>query len=1238
MKKTKDKKLIAFIMSFVLVSISLTVYAGNESDKRTENSKHYVVDGTDSIFENYVALPSSYNNQSVSGQVVSAKTLSSSKAEVPRNLDISYREKEIKLTWDKAQYASSYNIYRSTGKYSTYEKVGIANTNSYTETVTGSVYDYYYKITAVNADELESDMSEVMAMDIKLFGDTINLFSPTDDVNQINSLIKAISDVQMPASKSEFTDNRYAIAFKPGNYNIDTVNVGFYTQVLGLGQTPYDVTIKNINVDSAANGNVLINFWRGIENLSVDTGNAATEVKWGASQAAPIRRLYVNGKLHLDDIGLPASGGFLADTNVTGQTGSWSQQQFMIRNTHMTNGWYDGVWNMLFVGCENAPAATANWGSSSYKSYTTVENTPRIKEKPFLYLDDNGEYQVFVPGVRTDAKGVSWSQDNIGTGISIPIANFYIAKAGADTADTINEALAEGKYVIFTPGIYRLDKAIDVENENTVLLGLGLATIICNNTDTAIKVADKGGITIAGLIIEAGANESDTLIKVGAEKNDVDHCENPILLSDVFCRVGGARIGKTDKCVEINSNDVIGDHFWIWRADHGAGANWTESTANNGVVVNGDDVTIYGLFVEHFQQYQTIWNGENGKTFFYQSELPYDVPYQSDWMSNNGTVKGYASYKVADNVGKHDAMALGIYEVFIYTQEYVKLENAMEVSDGTKVTNACIVSLGNVNGEIGHIVNGQGGSVGSGGISGQGVKVGIDSYYNNAQFLKAELSQLIENYKDIQKENATDATWQAFNEALSNAKTLVEKEDITATELSKAKNGLEDSYNALVNSKKEEEPAVVSNKKGVSSWYYASENASQRDLSMLNKVGATWTYNWGNTQEAAEEAKAIGMEYVPMAWGPWSVNDTEIAKLKAGKESGIYEHLLAFNEPDLTEQSNMTVDQAIELWPRLMETGLRLGSPAGAAVESTWVEEFMAKAKEKGYRVDFLTLHVYQDFTHPGSVESFRQALERLYAKYQIPIWITELGCIDVEPLWGGYTRYDELSHEASTKYIKEVTDMLESLDYVERYAWFVDSSSNVTGTDYTRLFDTTTDELTEEGLVYKMAGEKPSIDGETTTVPTIPQETTTKSPDVTTPSESENSTTTLKQEETITKTGTSAEKLALVTKFKRPGRAKVIKAKLVKRKSLIIKLKKVKLAKSYKVQISTTKKFKKKRTINRFTKKHRLKIKNLNKAKKLKKVKMYYFVRVKAYRVVNEKKIYSKKWSKIKKVKVINK
>jgi hypothetical protein len=187
-------------------------------------------------------------------------------------------------------------------------------------------------------------------------------------------------------------------------------------------------------------------------------------------------------------------------------------------------------------------------------------------------------------------------------------------------------------------------------------------------------------------------------------------------LHDIFARVGGAGPGKAAVSMQINSANVIVDHTWLWRADHGAGGNdgvgWTSNTANNGLVVNGANVTIYGLFVEHFQQYQVLWNANGGRVFFYQSEIPYDPPNQAAWRAS-GSVNGWASYKVADSVTTHEASGLGIYAVF--TNAGVSLTRAIEVpsTPNVKFHHMITVNLTS-NGGISNVINDRGGATAPG--------------------------------------------------------------------------------------------------------------------------------------------------------------------------------------------------------------------------------------------------------------------------------------------------------------------------------------------------------------------------------------------------------------------------------------------------------------------------------------------------------------------------------------------
>ncbi|MES2353731.1 MAG: coagulation factor 5/8 type domain-containing protein [Pseudomonadota bacterium] len=526
------------------------------------------------------------------------------------------------------------------------------------------------------------------------FGPNVLIFDPSMAASAIQTKVDNIFRQQ---ESNHFASTRYALIFKPGYYNA-TVKVGFFTQVLGLGQLPDDVTINGtVQADARwFNGNATQNFWRGVENMAV-IPSGGTE-RWAVSQAAPFRRMHVRGNLILDDGGW-SSGGFLSDSKIDNQINSGGQQQWFTRNSQIGN-WNGSNWNMVFLGVTNAPSG-ASWPNPPN---TVVSQTPIIREKPFLTFNNATGYSVFVPALRSNTQGTSWGNGGA-AGESISIDQFYIAKQGIDTASTINSALRLGKHLIFAPGVYRLNETIRVTRANTVVLGLGLATLVSDNGVNAMSIADVDGVKIAGLLFDAGRVNSQILLEVGPTGSSADHSTNPTSLHDIFFRIGGGDVGKASVSLKINSNNTIGDHFWIWRADHGVGdtVGWYNNTTANGLIVNGTNVTIYGLFVEHYHQYQTVWNGNGGRVYFYQSEIPYDVPNQQSWM--NGGVNGFASYKVGNSVTTHEAWGLGIY-CYFSSNPSVKLENAIEAprTPGVKFHNMTTVSLGGV-GEITHVYN-----------------------------------------------------------------------------------------------------------------------------------------------------------------------------------------------------------------------------------------------------------------------------------------------------------------------------------------------------------------------------------------------------------------------------------------------------------------------------------------------------------------------------------------------------
>jgi hypothetical protein len=527
-------------------------------------------------------------------------------------------------------------------------------------------------------------------------GPNVLVFDPSMPSAEIQREIDKVYSVEQ---HSEFGSARYALLFLPGKYQVD-VPVGFYTQVLGLGASPDAVEIDgNVHSDaSLPKNNATCTFWRAAEGFSVKPSGGT--MQWAVSQAVPFRRMHVRGDMVLHQKRGWASGGWMSDSLVDGNVDSGTQQQWISRNSEWRS-WTGSNWNMVFVGVPSPPAG--DWPSPPY---TKVARTPVIREKPFLEVDAHGNWRVRVPALQADSEGITW-RSGATPGQSVPLGHFYIARPDVDTAASLNAQLARGKNLLFTPGIYELDNAIHITRPDTIVMGLGFATLKPTHGTAAITTDDKDGIEIAGLLIDAGAVESPVLVEVGPASGKARHTANPICLHDVFFRVGGADVGRTKVNLLVNSADTIIDHTWIWRADHGAGVGWNRNTSDNGLVVNGDHVTAYGLFVEHHQKFQVLWNGDYGRTYFYQSEIPYDPPDQASFASAK-SANGWASYKVADDVASHEAWGLGIYSVFL--QPNVTLSRAIEVphSPAVRFHHMITVALGN-KGEISNVIDDQGG-------------------------------------------------------------------------------------------------------------------------------------------------------------------------------------------------------------------------------------------------------------------------------------------------------------------------------------------------------------------------------------------------------------------------------------------------------------------------------------------------------------------------------------------------
>ncbi|GAA0468420.1 hypothetical protein Ade02nite_79330 [Paractinoplanes deccanensis] len=554
------------------------------------------------------------------------------------------------------------------------------------------------------------------------FGANVTIFDPSTPIAEIQAKLDAAHAQQVD---NEMGTQRYAFLFKPGTYGTDAqplqIKVGYYTEISGLGASPSDVVINGkvevynrcLEGGGTSNCLALVNFWRTLSNLSIKVNGAGQDGCraganfWAVSQAVSLRRLQVDGGFTLMDYCTAgpqyASGGFIADSKFGGVTNG-SQQQWLTRNSTV-GSWSNGVWNQVFAGVQGAPDDSA----FPNPPYTTLETTPLSREKPYLFVDANGKYNVRVPSAQRDTSGTSWANGQT-AGRTIPLSDFFVAKP-SDPEWLINAQLLLGKNLLFTPGVYDIDQSIQVLRPNQVVLGIGHATLTAVNGATPLKVADVPGVVVAGVTIDAGLKESKTLLQVGNKNGlKISSPANPTTLSDVYFRVGGPHVGKTDTALEVNSDNVLIDHTWVWRADHGVEGftdtqRWNINTGRYGAVINGDNVVATGLFVEHFQKYNTVWNGEKGTTVLYQNELPYDPPTQADWM--NGDVEGYAGYKVGNNVRNHTLYGGGVY-VYNRNNPEIHTENGFEVPNrpGVKLHHIMTVNLDA--GVIDHVVNGVG--------------------------------------------------------------------------------------------------------------------------------------------------------------------------------------------------------------------------------------------------------------------------------------------------------------------------------------------------------------------------------------------------------------------------------------------------------------------------------------------------------------------------------------------------
>jgi hypothetical protein len=528
----------------------------------------------------------------------------------------------------------------------------------------------------------------------------------------------------------QFTASGYALLFTTGTHNL-TVNVGYYTSVIGLDPNPANT---NIGIVSCIEGNTsnyqvgaLNTFWRSAENFVITPGplpwGSDNGMLWAASQAAPLRRVIVNGDLYLFQYVPPdccagyASGGFIADCTVSGSIYSASQQQWFSRNTSMA-GWPQSNWNMVFVGCPGAPASQCGFQGAACQStsppssclpFTNVGTTPLIAEKPYITLVA-GRYYLNIPTIQQNKVGPTSPYTSNAT--AVDFENVYVATP-SDTAASINAQIASNNHIILTPGQYNLTDSIQVNTQGTCILGIGFPILVSTTGNPCIQV-NADAVRVASILFQAGSAPTTTLLQWGSSTNPPAISSG--FLHDCFARVGrfsSSQVAhtQTNLMVQINSPNVVCDNLWLWRADHdyfGLVSNG-DNPCNTAFQVNGDNVIAYGLAVEHTLQNLCEWNGNNGNTYFFQAEYPYDVT-----QAQYGT-PGYVAYKVDPAVTSHHAWGVGVYSFFRDYAVVVPSGISTPMGNNIQFVNSLTKFL-NGNGQISNVINNMGGPVSIGNL------------------------------------------------------------------------------------------------------------------------------------------------------------------------------------------------------------------------------------------------------------------------------------------------------------------------------------------------------------------------------------------------------------------------------------------------------------------------------------------------------------------------------------------
>ncbi|TNF66721.1 MAG: hypothetical protein EP298_08545 [Gammaproteobacteria bacterium] len=540
---------------------------------------------------------------------------------------------------------------------------------------------------------------------------------------KLGSQIGGPQDTTHEGETTQWSSKRYAILIDQGNYTMSgPFKLGYYTEITGVAPNRDQVIVSpGINVlnnclDTAdpncKSPGGLNNFWRSLSNLTINTASLGHPLRFAVSQASPIRNIAITGGQNLlmcdwgegGDCGY-TSGGFMDNVKVDQNLILGSQQQYYITDSTF-NQLQAGVWNIV---SNNNNGTNTGSGDSSTKNpwpgypFTMTNSTQLHNIQAPHIINDNGTWKVSVGNQ------------------AIPINQFIILTPDNDKPteiskteiNQINTQLSNNaiKGLIIMPGIYKLQGTINTPNDKTIL-GLGIPALVCQSQTGSCMTTASEGVHISGITFDAGTNGNindpqNTLLTIGTKGQG--KINNPTILQDVYCRIARTEVSQDSpsaySCITVNANYTIGQNLWLWRADHDVKITaslvpWTIDQAQYGLIVNGNHVTMNALAVEHFENYQTVWNGTDGEINFYQSEMPYFMPLDdgNDQKTISCALPGEASTKqqvcaslyITANASNFKADGLGIYSYFpsIQAQKTINAETAIKVD----ITNNILIN------------------------------------------------------------------------------------------------------------------------------------------------------------------------------------------------------------------------------------------------------------------------------------------------------------------------------------------------------------------------------------------------------------------------------------------------------------------------------------------------------------------------------------------------------------------